>query len=418
MRTTKPKYVTVLDIGSSKVCGLTAKVTTNSHTQEKVLSIVAAHSVPSMGIVHGEINSLEKVEAVITNLIENLERQSNQRIDTVWINASTGSPKTEYKNLQSHIDGYVTHNHILDLHNQVIDSLRSDGKYIMHAVPVGYEIDGGNVVNPIGMKAQELKAHMVLITGKLSQLRNLGISVERANVEISGRIATPIASALGCLDKTEKETGAICIDIGSETISMCAFNKNVPVYVDTLKMGGSYITKDIARAFSISIENAEIIKKNHGSCVPHINDEKETLELPIIGGDYDMAGFETRPKAHLTQIIQPRCEEMIETVRDYLVKLGILHPTYKIILTGGGASLRGIEHIATDIFGMRPRIACPIASVTLPQTISSPEYAALVGVLSYSLGEFQELPTYQLFSKLRNQTGFTGKIMNWFVQNF
>jgi cell division protein FtsA len=371
-----------------------------------------------MGIVHGEINVLDKVEAVISKLIENLEQQSNHRIDTVWINASTGSPKTEYKNLQASVHGYVTQNHIADLHNQAIDSLRSDGKYIMHAIPVGYEIDGGSIINPIGMKAQELKAHIVLITGKLSQLRNLGISVERAHVEIAGRIATPIASALGCLDNTEKETGAICIDIGAETISICAFNKNVPVYVDSLKMGGSYITKDIARAFSITTENAEIIKKNHGSCVPHINDEKETLELPIIGGDYDMAGFETRPKSHLTQIIQPRCEEMIEAVRDYLVKLGILHPTYKIVLTGGGASLRGIEQIATNIFGMRPRIACPVSSVTLPQNISSPEYAALIGVLSYSFGTFQELPTYQLFSKLRNQTGMTGKILNWFVQNF
>jgi cell division protein FtsA len=269
------------------------------------------------------------------------------------------------------------------------------------------------------MKAQQLKAYMVLITGKLSLLRNLGISVERAHVDISGRTVTPIASALGCLDSTEKETGAICIDIGAETISICAFNKNSPVYVDILKMGGSYITKDIARAFNISTENAEIIKKNHGSCISNINDDKETLELPIIGADYDIAGFETRPKSHLTQIIQPRCEEMIESVRDHLRKLGILHPNYKIVLTGGGASLRGIEQIASDIFGMRPRIACPVIdAVTLPQNVSSPDYAALIGLLSYSMGAFSELPVHQLFSKLRLNKGISGKILNWLVQNF
>ncbi len=418
MRATKSRYVTVLDIGTSKICGLTAKLTADNQHQKQDMTIIASHSLPSKGIVHGEINVLSDVEAVITKLIENLEQQANQRIDSVWINASTGSPKTEYKDLQMRIDGYVNQGHILDLQNQVIDALRSKEKYIMHAIPVGYEVDDSAVTQPVGMKAHNLKAHMVLITGKLSQLRNLGISVERAHVEIAGRIVTPIASALGCLDNTEKETGAICIDIGAETISMCAFNKNLPVHVDILKMGGSYITKDIARAFAISIQNAEIIKKNHGSCVSQINDEKETLELPIIGADYDIAGFETRPKSHLTQIIQPRCEEMMESVRDHLKKLGILHPTYRIVLTGGGASLRGIEHIATEIFGMRPRIACPVLSATLPQNISSPDYAALVGLLRYSQGAFQELPSYQLFSKLRHKTGLTGKILNWLVQNF
>lgn len=419
MRAIQSKYITVLDIGTSKICGLTAKLTFDTKTKQQEISIIATDNVPSMGIIHGEINALDKVETVITKVIENLEKKSNQRIDDVWINASTGSPKTEYKNLDMTISGYVTQNHIIDLQNQVIDALHAQQKYIMHAIPVGYEIDGSNIINPLGMKAQKLKAYMVLVTGKLSLLRNLGISVERAHVDISGRTVTPIASALGCLDTTEKENGAICIDIGAETISICAFNKNVPVYADILKMGGDYITKDIARAFNITSQNAEIIKKNHGSCLFSMNDEKETLELPIIGADYDISGFETRPKSHLTQIIKPRCEEMIETVRDHLKNLGILHPTYKIVLTGGGASLRGIEHIATTIFGMRPRVACPVLQgVTMPQNVSNPEYAALVGLLSYSLGAFSELPVHQLFSKLRQNKSISGRILKWLVDNF
>lgn len=419
MRVGKSQYITVLDIGTSKICGLTAKITFDVSSQTQSISIIATCSLPSSGVNHGEISVLDKVEVVISKVIENLEKQINQRIDSVWINATTGSPKTEYKSLTTTIQGYVTQSHILDLQNQAVDNLRNEQKYIMHAIPVGYEIDDAEVTQPIGMKAHQLKAHMVLITGKLSQLRNLGISVERTHVEISGRTVTPLASALGCLDESEKQTGAICIDIGAETISICAFNKSVPVYVDVLKMGGNYITKDIARAFGISTENAEIIKKNYGSCVSHINDDKETLELPIIGADYDIAGFETRPKSHLIQIIQPRCEEMMEHIRDHLANLGILHPTYRIVITGGGSLLKGIEKIAMDIFGIRPRIACPILpSVTLPQNVSNPDYSALIGLLSYSQGGFQELPVHQLFSKLRTQKGFTGKILNWLVQNF
>jgi hypothetical protein len=68
---------------------------------------------------------------------------------------------------------------------------------------------------------------------------------------------------------------------------------------------------------------------------------------------------------------------------------------------------------------MRPRIACPvILGVTLPQSVSSPEYSALIGLLSYSLGAFSELPMHQLFSKLRQGKGISGKILRWLVDNF
>jgi|GEM_PF-6021382 len=415
----KEKLIAVLDIGSSKVCGLTAKISSaaSDHKKSKI-SIVTSNSVPTEGIISGSVNNIQSVEATISRLIEKLEEGSNQRIDSVWINAAAGAPKTTYEDLEKKVSGYISIDHINDLHNQLIDRTHAEQKYIMHAIPVGFEVDGSPVKNPLGMKADTLKAQMVLILGQLSQLRNLGISVERSQVEISGRLTTPIASALGCLEQTEKENGAICIDIGSETISICAFNKNVPVYVDILKMGGNYITKDIARAFSVSHENAEIIKKNHGACIPSMNDEKETLELPVIGADFDITGFENRPKSHLTQIIQPRNEEMLEYIRDHLAKLGILHPAYKLVMTGGGSALRGIEQSATAIFGMRPRIACPIFSGTLPQTISGTGYASLVGLLYYALGDLNELPPHQLFSKLRTQKGFTGKILNWLVQNF
>jgi cell division protein FtsA len=418
MRAKKSQFVTILDIGTSKICGLTAKISDSSLEQEKKILIIACDSLPAMGINSGEIQDLDKVENIIVTLIQKLEHQSNQRIDRVWINALTGNPKTEYKDIDMDVLGHVTQDHIIDLQNQVVDAMREQQKYIMHAIPIGYMIDNDYVKEPIGMRANKLKVQMALITGKLSQLRNLGITIERAHVEIAGRITTPIASALGCLDNTEKQNGAICIDIGADTTSICVYNKNVPVYIDVLKMGGSYITKDISRAFSISMENAEIVKRNYGSCIQSIDDEKITLELPVIGADYDITGFENRPKSHLTQIIQPRFEEMLELIRDHLKKLGILHPSYRLVITGGGSLLKGIEQVASEIFGMRPRIACALSSVTLPQNISSPEYVALIGGLSYALGGLTELPQHRLFSKLRTYKGFTGKILNWLVQNF
>lgn len=423
MRAIRYKYITVLDIGSSKISGLCAKVKVMPNQSETKLipenfEIIACHTLPSSGIVGGIIDTVELVEQTITALILKLEEKSKRRIDTVWINASMGNPKTEYKNLELKVNGFITDHHIAKLHRQVVDDMRQEQKYIMHAIPAGFEVDGSVVTQPIGMQADILKANMVFITGRLSELRNLGISVEKAHIEISGRVVTPISSALGCLDETEKTTGSVCIDIGAETIGICAFNKNIPFYVEILKMGGSYITKDIARAFGIGLHSAESIKKNYGACVSHIHDEKETLELPIIGSDYDVSGFETRPKSHLTQIIIPRTEEMLELLQKHLSRLGLLSPSNRIVFTGGGASLRGIETLATKMLGIRPRIACPIAMTTLPQDISGPEYSTLVGLLFYALNGFNELSHSKLFTSLRTKKGITGKFLNWLVENF
>ena len=54
-----------------------------------------------------------------------------------------------------------------------------------------------------------------------------------------------------------------------------------------------------------------------------------------------------------------------------------------LVLTGGGARLKGLVEIAEDTFSLPVRIAAPRGLPGLPEEFAQPEYSASVGLLLY-----------------------------------
>src|SRR5688572_28899246 len=102
-------------------------------------------------------------------------------------------------------------------------------------------------MNLLDMRADQVGMDVLFITADFPPLRNLGLCVERCHVELAGRVLTPYAAGLGCLLQTEKETGAICIDMGGETTSVAVFLEEKMVFADMIKLGSNYITRDISK---------------------------------------------------------------------------------------------------------------------------------------------------------------------------
>jgi cell division protein FtsA len=55
----------------------------------------------------------------------------------------------------------------------------------------------------------------------------------------------------------------------------------------------------------------------------------------------------------------------------------------EIVLTGGGAHLRGIEQAASDFFGIPARVGVPTAIGGLTDTVKQPQYATAVGLVLF-----------------------------------
>ena len=82
----------------------------------------------------------------------------------------------------------------------------------------------------------------------------------------------------------------------------------------------------------------------------------------------------------------------------------------EVVLTGGGAHLRGIETTAAEIFGLPVRIGVPSTIAGLTDAVKQPEYATAVGLVLFG-------PRGEAAPHLNGQSGGGpfAKLWSWFT---
>jgi cell division protein FtsA len=87
----------------------------------------------------------------------------------------------------------------------------------------------------------------------------------------------------------------------------------------------------------------------------------------------------------LSEILQPRAEEIFHLVWDEIRRAGYEKSLNSgIVLTGGGAILEGMPEIAEQIFDLPIRRGTPVGVGGLADHISSPVFATPVGIGLYT----------------------------------
>ena len=94
------------------------------------------------------------------------------------------------------------------------------------------------------------------------------------------------------------------------------------VFVDGIAAGGVHITQDIARGLATPMNHAERMKTLFGSALPSPSDERELIDVPVIG-ETDRDVTNQVPRSVLVGIVRPRAEEIFELVRSRLEAAGM-----------------------------------------------------------------------------------------------
>jgi cell division protein FtsA len=86
----------------------------------------------------------------------------------------------------------------------------------------------------------------------------------------------------------------------------------------------------------------------------------------------------------LSEILQPRAEEIFHMVWDEIRRAGYEKCLNSgIVLTGGGAILDGMPEMAEQIFDLPIRRGCPVGVGGLADHVNSPTFATGVGLALY-----------------------------------
>jgi len=90
------------------------------------------------------------------------------------------------------------------------------------------------------------------------------------------------------------------------------------------------------------------------------------------------------PQRYLAEVIGPRAREMASLIVAEVER--VTTPSALaggIVLTGGGALLRGFSEIAQQVTDMPVRVATPTGTMGMDESLQGPHHATVVGLLRW-----------------------------------
>ena len=395
--------ITALDIGSSKVSAMIAQKGDGGE-----LIVLGTGQRESRGVKRGYIADMAATEAAVREAVEQAERIAGINIENVWVGFSAGGLVSDVAEVEFELGGHRVEQQDIDaLLAAGRNSIDPQGRMVLHAQPALYTLDGlTGVKKPLGLHADRLGVHIHVVAADGSPVRNLDLCVRSAHLEVKSIIASPVATGLACLSEEERELGVALVEMGAGITNVSLFAGGMLVGLTSIPVGAQDITDDIASAFGTRRQQAERMKCFHGSANASPRDNHDMIPVvPLSAEDGAGEGMQIT-KAQLIAVIRQRLEYQMGEVRKALAALKFEGPVGRqVVLTGGGAELKGVADYAQAALGRSVRIGRPRGLTALPEAHGGPAFATLAGLAFYAATDPVDLralaPTPQTVHRTR-----------------
>lgn len=407
----KEKVVVGIDVGTTKVVTLVGNVI------DETVEIIGMGKSESHGLEKGVVVDIGRTMASIRKSVEEAENMADVKIDSVYVGIA-GKHISSINNSGTvsinRPDRIITEEDV----RRVVETAQAiqipPESEMIHIIPRQYIVDGQDgITDPVGMTGTRLEVDVHIVTGSITAVHNLVRCVETLGIGIKQIVLEPIASSLAVLSSAEKELGVILMDLGGGTTDISVFRGGDIWFSRVIPIAGEHITNDITVGLQTPIEEAEIVKKMHGTALVDSVGEDEKIDVATIGGDEKKQVSRKR----LAKIIEPRIEELLDLGMQEIEDAGYrdLVPA-GLVLTGGCSLLDGLTKFASQ------RYDIPVRQGKIPQGIhglrdivESPIYATSIGLLRYAV-ETKDFKKPEYYEKKRES--IVSKLFSWFNRFF
>lgn len=374
------RSVVGIDIGSHRILVLVGEIDEVEGTR-----IVGVGRVPAKGIKKGVVVNVTEATAAIAEAVERAEQSSGYQIERAYVGI-TGSHITS-RNSQGVVgvarrDRGITPDDVDRVLEAAGAIVLPQNQELVHILPRSYTVDGQEGVrDPLGMHGFRLEVEAHVVMGSSTAVQNLSKCVQGAGIEVSELVLTGLAAGKAALSETEKEMGVVLVDIGEGTTDIAVFIEGTVWHTRSLSMGGEYITNDIAIGLRLPPEVAEQVKLRHGHALATLVAEDERFTISPYGENSPVVV----PRWKLAEIIQARCEEILENVQQEIKRSGYdgLLPA-GLVFCGGTAQLAGLPELARDLFNLPVQVGKPKNISGLADQVSDPAASVGVGLVEWT----------------------------------
>ncbi|MDO4960142.1 MAG: cell division protein FtsA [Prevotellaceae bacterium] len=325
-------FIVAIELGSTKITGVAGQ---KNHDGSFTVNAVVREDSTTC-IRKGVVYNADKTVQCITNIINRLKASMKTEIAQVYVGVGGQSIHAVRNVIVRDLadSQQVTH----DLVNELMDTNRAmDYKdfEILDVVTQEYKVDNQFQLEPAGIECNHLEGNFLNILQRKRYYHNLNNCFERAGIAIAEMYLAPIALADAVLTDSEKRSGCMLVDFGSETTTIQVFHKNVLRHLAVIPLGSNNITKDIV-SLQMEEADAEKMKLRYASAYTDANDIDGTLFYNIDNErKIESRKFIELVEARVLEIVQNAWYQVPVELTDKLVG--------GIIITGGGSNLKNID---------------------------------------------------------------------------
>lgn len=381
--------ITAIDIGTWKVSALIAK-----KQEDGSLTVLGTGQRESRGVRRGFVIDMERTELAVRETVEQAEKVAGTNIEKVLLSFSGSSIESLVEPVEMSVGGRRIEQADIDaLFDMARERINPEGRVILQANPTLYTIDGmRGVARPLGLHADQLGVDIHVMLADGAPLRNLETSVRGAYLDVQSIIASPVATAAACLSDEERDLGVALVELGAGVTNVSLHIGGMLVGLKSIPIGAADITDDIASAFGIRRSQAERMKCFYGSAMQNRRDFREIIEIAPAASSAEQAETRRVTRAELVGVICERLNRLMSEVNKALNEMGFHSPVGRqVVLTGGGAELKGMADYAQTALGRTVRIGRPKLLDALPEAHRGPAFATLTGLAIYGSKDREDL---------------------------
>ncbi len=415
---TKSGVVAVVDVGSTHVACLVARVTPSADADAPNIHVTGASHVKSEGVGAAGVTDLKAAEKAIRTAIDAAEQRAGVTLERVVVASNAGKPKARLITTELELGGGAASPReirLLDAHAR--RSAGDDGSVLMHFIRRFYcGDDGERLEDPEGMRLSTLSADYCLVEADQHAWANLSACVEASHVKIAKRVVSPLAAAIACLSSDEAHQGVVCVDIGGSATSYAVFEDGALSDVGLIRIGSQHITNDIAMGLNITMEDAEHHKMLNGNAMAASDfvDEADgdLLDSRPAGGGGRQISIR---RGDLNMILRARVDEILDMVEQKIGADAFGGRIRNIVLSGGGSRLHGLELLVQSRFGLPVRLGRPEVIRGMPEVLNGPTGCVLAGLLLVAA----DAPQAEYAGLASGaESGFWTRVGHWWSENF
>lgn len=374
------RFAVGLDIGTTCVRCVIGSFDSATSTP----TIIGVSSSPNHGMRKGVVVNIVNTAQAIDKALEEAERMSGHQVGRASINingahiVAMSSKGVVAVNSQDH---EISDEDLMRAQEAATVVQLPANREILQVTPRSYKLDDQeNIKDPLGMSGVRLEVDAHVITALSPNVKNLLKSLEMTQTGVNHVMVSGLAAAKAVLTPQQMENGVAVVDIGGTTTNIVVFEEGDLQHVAILPMGSVNITNDLAIGLRTDLDIAEVVKLEHASAEPANKDAPKTISHEHGGESHDFAVKD------IDMIVGARLDEIFELIDKELVSIdrsGKLPGG--VVLTGGGAELKGIATYAKHKLRLPVRIAKLAGFLGVSDRIAKPEFATALGLVMADL---------------------------------